>query len=111
MSRAPYAWDDTMWTEVIRRLGSRQRAVLDQFGVNQTRGHPRKIVQALAAKGLLLEEVREGRDRFGTYEIHGWYMPLYVHLAWCQVCRSEPTDEEGVPHGTVSHAEGPARAD
>ena len=81
------------WKAVIRRLGPRQRAVLDQCGGNNTWGHPKQIMAALVRKGLLVEEVTRHRDARGPYEVRQWYMPLDVHGVWCQMCRSASAED------------------
>lgn len=55
----------------------------------------KSTINALLAKGLIQEDRPEllGRDRFGPIEIPRWYVPLPIHMDWCEWCAQQPDNE------------------
>lgn len=79
---------------LIRKLTKAQRGALDNMGANM---HPRcatKTLDALERLGLI-----EGEDvilpgRFPV-KVRHHTVPIFVHIAWCELCSEEIEQEEG----------------
>jgi len=68
-------------------LSTTQLRVLGQISVNNDEGHPKATIRTLLRKGMIEE-----------YE-DGYYMPIHVHVRWCQWCSENYQNEEGYQEG------------
>lgn len=72
------------------RLTEKQRECLGQIAIGMEGGHARATLQSLEKRGLLeREDVRDG-----MFVIHHYFVPLHVHIPWCQWCREHCEDED-----------------
>jgi hypothetical protein len=77
------------------RLSSAQLAALGNvaFG-GYGAGCNKKTLDSLVSKGLI-ERVGERRaDRFGTFTVYKWTMPIPVHVEFCEWCANRVNAEE-----------------
>lgn len=80
-----------------KRCTKRQVEVFDQIasGVTNPSCHP-STINALSLKGLIAADWElTGRDAFGEIRIPRWYVPIPVHMQWCNWCL---TKQSGVSH-------------
>lgn len=75
-------------------LTARQRDVLSDIACGLDRGHPPKVLAALAGKDLIVgrEETLPGHP---PVRITRWEVPIDVHMQWAAWCAQQPDAEEG----------------
>ena len=78
---------------IAAKCTKRQIEVFEQIAVGNTI-HSRKIIGALAAKGLVRFEENKSRDALGPYSWQTPYVPIDIHAQWCDWC-AENFDDEG----------------
>jgi hypothetical protein len=60
-------------------------------GLSQPQPWARATTASLVAKGLL---ERRDHDKGGGLTVHDFEMPIAVHMAWCEWCSDEISDED-----------------
>ena len=75
-------------------LTPRQREVFEQVAIGQDAGHPKRVLEALAKRGLVVSYV--GMVGVGQFvvEVTRWEVPIDVHIQWCEWCATQPGDTE-----------------
>ena len=77
---------------VVANCTKCQIEVFDQIGAGIAKPPAsRKTFEALEKKGLI-EAQRDviGHDRFGPIINTFWYVPIPVHIQWCEWCSEQP---------------------
>jgi len=71
---------------------AQQNLILFQgWGVGSDRPQPSKrTVKKLIDRGLMVEEIVLA----GGVRVSQYYVPICVHIAWCQYCSDQVGDEE-----------------
>lgn len=64
-----------MTTPTFRNLPAPLAAVFEQIAIDNDQGHPSEITDALEREGLVC-----------LSELGGLFVPLAVHIEWCQWC-------------------------
>jgi hypothetical protein len=75
-------------------LTKAQRAAFEQIAINQVPQCKWDTIDALLKAGVVERgkgEVR--RDAMGTYEIPYFFVPLPIHMQWCEWCSEQPDVE------------------
>lgn len=78
------------WIEIIKKLPKRQQDVLGHIAINEDGGHPQQTLKVLLAKGLIVEQ----EEKQPGLVIKHYAVPVWVHIAWCEWCSQQVTDEE-----------------
>lgn len=70
----------------------KQVEVFEQIAINNVSGHPKKTVEALARKGLVVlnERVLPGRFPVKIFEPS---VPLNIHYQWCRWASEQPENQ------------------
>lgn len=83
-----------MTAHPCRGMTKAQKEAFERIAINE---HPRcgwLTLDALLARGVIKRGEGETRkDAMGTYEIPSFFVPLPIHIQWCQWC-SEHAEEE-----------------
>jgi hypothetical protein len=78
-------------------LTKAQREAFEQIAVNLPHRATHKTLLALRAKGLIgYTDKVIGRDALGKITVPEWFVPLPVHMQWCQWCSEQPEIQESV---------------
>jgi hypothetical protein len=80
----------------VTKLTENERYILGSIVVGVTRGHHPITLDALFRKRLINFDEEVFVDRFGKLTINCPYVPINVHMAWCEWCAENhnPEDEE-----------------
>ena len=78
---------------IAAKCTKRQIEVFEQIAIGMT-NHPWKIIDALAAKGLVRFEENKSRDALGSYSWQKPYVPIDIHAQWCDWCDEHIPDDE-----------------
>lgn len=71
-----------------------QRVAFEQIAISQMPQCKWDTIEALLKAGLIERGTPETRrDAMGVYQIPSFYVPLPIHIQWCEWC-SEQDDEE-----------------
>lgn len=88
--------------KTFRNLTPAQSRVFEQIAIGNDRGHNYRIINRLFAAGLIdREEVRDGY--FHTWR---YFVPLPLHMEWCQWCSEQPDDETHPSENPASKSAG-----
>ncbi len=72
-----------------------QRDAFEQIAVNQ---HPRckwPTIDVLLKAGVIEQgESEKRRDAVGTYEIPNFFVPLPIHMQWCEWCAEQSENRQ-----------------
>ena len=49
-----------------------------------------KTLAVLERKNLIAKEWELRRDKFGDYRFPKWYVPIPIHMQWCDWCSEQP---------------------
>lgn len=68
-----------------------QREAFERIAINQPPMASHKALLALRQKGLIDYEDREiGRDALGAIKVPLWFVPLPIHMQWCEWASEQP---------------------
>lgn len=68
-----------------------QIEAFEQIAINQPPQSGWKTIEALLAYGVIERgEGEKRRDALGTYEIPNFFVPLPIHMQWCEWCSEQP---------------------
>lgn len=68
-----------------------QRQAFEQIAINQQPMATHKTLLALREKGLIgYTDKVVGRDALGKITIPEWFVPIHVHMQWCEWCSEQP---------------------
>lgn len=81
----------------FRKLTDLQQRVFGQIAMNVDKGHPKRTLEFLEKKGLIISETenKTGFDSLGyfSFPVTKYRVPILVHAEWCEWC-SQFTEEE-----------------
>lgn len=77
------------------RLTEKQREVLGAIAINEDGGHAESTLLSLEKRGLIVWEMVP-MGGHPPMNIRRWYMPLPVHIEWCEWC-SQQVDTKTSP--------------
>lgn len=85
--------DGVDYRSLIEGLTEKQREVLGMIAMNQDGGHHPRTMEALMKRGLIeqYDEILGGRF---PVRIKRYALPIYVHIAWCEWCSVNVSDED-----------------
>jgi hypothetical protein len=70
-------------------LSKKQIEAMDLLSMNMDGGlHPRTLA-SLVKKGMIIQQ----DDHDGPWTIHRYFMPLPVHIRWCEWCSKQIEEE------------------
>ena len=75
------------------RLSKRQIHVLEQIATNNDGGHPQRTLDSLEAKGYIVGQLQY-LSGFPPVAVIRYSVPIPVHIAWCQWCAEQQTEDE-----------------
>ena len=79
-----------MKTKRFRQLPPKQSEVFEQVASGNSRGHHPATLLALCGKGLIeFHDAVLGKDHFGNIIVKVPYVPVPIHMEWCQWCSDE----------------------
>jgi hypothetical protein len=68
-----------------------QREVFEQIATGVTNPFcATKILTVLEHKGLIAKEWELLHDKFGDYRVPRWYVPIPIHMQFCNWCSEQP---------------------
>lgn len=71
-----------------------QRAAFEQITINERPTASHKTLLALRNAGLIdYRDKVVGRDALGLITVPEWFVPLPVHIQWCEWCSENVSDE------------------
>lgn len=72
-----------------------QIAAFEQIAINQPPQCKWNTIDALMKAGMVERGKGETRrDAMGVYEIPYFYVPLLIHMQWCEWCSEQPENVE-----------------
>jgi hypothetical protein len=80
--------------EVINKLTKNQQHVLGLIAIGLDGAHHPKTLEALLKKQLIDFEEITLKDKLGKLTIKRYYVPLFIHYAWCQWCAENCKSED-----------------
>lgn len=79
-------------SEQFTKLTKRQLEVFERIATNQDEGHPLKTLESLHKKGLIEWRDEIWKDKIPVV-VKRYFVPMHVHIAWCQWCATLPDSE------------------
>jgi hypothetical protein len=70
------------------------RNAFERIAVGMPTGAAHPTIVKLLAAGLIVVEMKHGRDALGSYSWPEYHVPLPVHMQWCKWCSENITDAE-----------------
>lgn len=77
----------------FNKLTKAQRRVLGLIAINQDEGHHPRTLEALLKKGLIRRTAQILPGPLPV-RVYIYYVPIHVHIAWCQWCCDHPDEED-----------------
>lgn len=74
-------------------LTKRQLGVFEQIATNNDSGHPQKTLDSLERRGYISSEM-EQLSGFPPVQIRRYYVPIPVHIEWCQWCAKQQAKKD-----------------
>lgn len=73
-----------------------QREAFERIAISQHPMAQEKTIEALLKRGVIARDANEvlGRDAFGTITVPRYYVPMPVHMQWCDWASENVTDDE-----------------
>lgn len=76
-------------------MSKAQRRAFELIAVNQSPSCKWDTIEELLRAGVIQQDVSETRrDAMGVYTIPHFYVPLPVHMQWCEWCSEQPGNGE-----------------
>ena len=74
-----------------------QRRDFELIAIGQRPRGGVQTIKRLTEAGLIERGDPEtvGRDRFGLIKIPRWFVPMPVHMQWCEWCATQGSDANG----------------
>ena len=70
---------------IAAKCTKRQIEVFEQIAVGNTL-HPQRIIESLAAKGLVVFQEHKSKDPLGVFSWKEPFVPVDIHYKWCEWC-------------------------
>lgn len=68
-----------------------QIAAFERIAINQYHEAPHKTLMALRQRGLIdYQNEVVGRDALGKITVPRWFVPLPIHMKWCEWASEQP---------------------
>jgi hypothetical protein len=80
---------------IISGCTKAQIEAFERIAVNMPANAQQRTLDALSALGLIKYSERQGRDAFGSFVIRTPYVPVPIHMAWCEWCDENVADDTG----------------
>lgn len=78
-------------------LSKAQREAFEQIAISQPPRATHKTLISMRQKGLIDYVDREiGRDALGKIVVPEWFVPLPIHMQWCEWCSEQPDNEGAI---------------
>lgn len=83
--------DQAMTDHPCKGMTPAQRRDFELIATNQRPMGGVQTIKALKKRGLIADAPpkRVGVDQFGPVMVPDWYVPLPVHMQWCQWCSEQ----------------------